>query len=343
MTYDVLGNERHKAVCELRNLSDSPSDIWVWKRQLGEAIGADNEMYSSINERLIHLLGGGVEPITLSELFGIWKEGDGGVDAGGCVEACGDCAAYGADGHMADSAGDSHAEGVAPVTQELRDRAERYCNFKDDNIVKFVEGDFDRLCDAIDAVHAQLERDYKVACKVNERQDEQYADMVHKLDRAYEKNRNQRKQLTEVQEALRRRNEGELKRRWMREKQDLELQIAKMRLESAELPKDADDEVWRIGDELLDDGMVCEVVGIGPNRLYYYVDATDTVEWTQADSRRHYHAPTVEDVLREMHAELDEVTALYVGEAIDSDERDRDEARIFAEYAKRLTLAGDAE
>lgn len=58
---------------------------------------------------------------------------------------------------------------------------------------------------------------------------------------------------------------------------------------------------------------------------------------------RHYHAPTVEDVLREMHAELDEVTALYVGEAIDSDERDRDEARIFAEYAKRLTLAGDAE
>ena len=36
---------------------------------------------------------------------------------------------------------------------------------------------------------------------------------------------------------------------------------------------------------------------------------------------------------------LDEVTALYVGEAIDSDERDRDEARIFAEYAKRLMLA----
>ena len=63
----------------------------------------------------------------------------------------------------------------------------------------------------------------------------------------------------------------------------------------------------------------------------------------KSDYMHHYHAPTVEDVLREMHAELDEVTALYVGEAIDSDERDRDEARIFAEYAKRLTLAGDAE
>ena len=222
------------------------------------------------------------------------------------------------------------------ITDELREYAEAYEG-------NATHASLDLIADRIDAVHAQLEHDYKVACEVNERQDELYADMVHKLDRAYEKNRNQRRQLTEVQEALHRRNEGELKRRWMREKQDLELQIAKMRLESVELPKDADGEVWRTGDELLDDGMVCEVVGIGPNRLYYYVDATDTVEWTQADSRRHHHAPTVEDVLREMHAELDEVTALYVGEAIDSDERDRDEARIFAEYAKRLTLAGDAE
>lgn len=53
--------------------------------------------------------------------------------------------------------------------------------------------------------------------------------------------------------------------------------------------------------------------------------------------------PTVEDVLRDMHAKLDEVTALYVGEAIDSDERDSDEARIFAEYAAKLQLRGDAE
>lgn len=64
---------------------------------------------------------------------------------------------------------------------------------------------------------------------------------------------------------------------------------------------------------------------------------------SDASVYRHYHEPTVEDVLREMHAELGEVIALYVGEAIDSDERDRDEARIFAEYAKRLTLAGEGE
>ena len=219
-----------------------------------------------------------------------------------------------------------------PITGELRETIRSLAI--DDSVLTIGGDDFHRLCDAIDAVHAQLERDYKVACEVNERQDEQYADMVHKLDRAYEKNRNQRKQLTEVQEALHRRNEGELKRRWMREKHDLELQIAKMRLESVELPKDADGEVWRIGDELLDDGMVCEVVGIGPNRLYYYVDATDTVEWTQADSRRHYHAPTVEDVLREFgrgwHEQMNGPETFDIADYVER-------------YAAKLRLAGDAE
>lgn len=71
-------------------------------------------------------------------------------------------------------------------------------------------------------------------------------------------------------------------------------------------------------------------------------DGWDVATWHTPDDYRH-HAPTVEDVLRDMHAKLDEVTALYVGEAIDSDERDSDEARILAEYAAKLQLRGDAE
>lgn len=83
----------------------------------------------------------------------------------------------------------------------------------------------------------------------------------------------------------------------------------------------------------------------GSESMRYGVNATayDWEHWLKKNESLFEPKPTVEDVLREMHAELDEVTALYVGEAIDSDERDRDEARIFAEYAKRLTLAGDAE
>ena len=116
------------------------------------------------------------------------------------------------------------------------------------------------------------------------------------------------------------------------------------------LPKDADGEVIHVGDELYDE---------------WHEQNQGEVEWLMLDHRgwwlmfknncerfylhefhewHHHHAPTVEDVLRDMHAKLDEVTALYVGEAIDSDERDSDEARIFAEYATKLRLAGsDAE
>lgn len=121
-----------------------------------------------------------------------------------------------------------------------------------------------------------------------------------------------------------------------------------------ELPKDANGEHIHVGD------VVIESLPFGGESKPLVVDrmelckydgedvwavALDTNEasWAQPPLLRHYHAPTVEDVLREMHAELDEVTALYVGEVIGSDERDHDEARIFAEYAKRLTLAGDAE
>ena len=111
------------------------------------------------------------------------------------------------------------------------------------------------------------------------------------------------------------------------------------------LPVDVNDEPIRIGDvmEWPTTGETFEVVGIGDGTLFYVEDGNECADWTGASTKRHHHEQTVEDVLREMHAELDEVTALYVGEAIDSDERDRDEARIFAEYAAKLRLAGDAE
>ena len=112
------------------------------------------------------------------------------------------------------------------------------------------------------------------------------------------------------------------------------------------LPKDADGKYIHIGDVM--ENIVCpsvhrEVTGVGAECFYGWDEGNGRYSQFDANCYRHHHAPTVEDVLREMHAELDEVTALYVGEAIDSDERDRDEARIFAEYAAKLRLAGDAE
>ena len=116
-----------------------------------------------------------------------------------------------------------------------------------------------------------------------------------------------------------------------------------------ELPKDADGEVIHVGDELHDEWHEQnqgEVEWLMLDRLGWWLMFKNNCERFyvhEFHEWRHRHTTTVEDVLRDMHAKLDEVTALYVGEAIDSDERDSDEARIFAEYAAKLRLAGDAE
>ena len=95
------------------------------------------------------------------------------------------------------------------------------------------------------------------------------------------------------------------------------------------LPVDADGESWRLGDELMMEGEVCEVVGIGGKTIFYAFG--DGVEWTIAHNNRHHHAPTVEDVLREMCLEIDRRCERG---SIDYDE-------LFAEYAARLRLRED--
>ena len=118
------------------------------------------------------------------------------------------------------------------------------------------------------------------------------------------------------------------------------------------LPVDADGEIIHVGD-MMERGearghvialMLSEYPKKWGRGLHWGVQLEGEQAPTALDAYfRHYHKPTVEDVLRDMHAKLDEVTALYVGEAIDSDERDRDVARIFAEYTSKLRLAGEGE
>ena len=67
------------------------------------------------------------------------------------------------------------------ITRELRDAMERYCNFKDENRVKLSEREFENLCDAIDAVHANLERENdRLKCELDRVLGE--LDGMHKTD-----------------------------------------------------------------------------------------------------------------------------------------------------------------
>lgn len=169
MTYDVLDNERHKAVCELRKLPDgypsySAFPFAKWYKDLSLALGisalgvSGGELSCTrVRDTLIHLLGGDQMPVTLGDPYGILKGDSGGMDAGGCVETGGGRSDAAADGHMADSAGSQVSEGVAPITTELRNA----CGSANDMLGYAVIDlhDFDRLCDAIDAAHAGLERE----------------------------------------------------------------------------------------------------------------------------------------------------------------------------------------
>ena len=90
-----------------------------------------------------------------------------------------------------------------------------------------------------------------------------------------------------------------------------------------ELPKDADGEPWNVGDRN-EDGNDVIALKLAPDG--WYVIAAG--EWPyRPDSKRHYHAPTVEDVLTEFGIDWEH----------ESDCEDR--AALLKEYAKRLTLA----
>ena len=98
------------------------------------------------------------------------------------------------------------------------------------------------------------------------------------------------------------------------------------------LPVDADGEYIHIGDvmEWCDSGETLTVEGIGRDVLFY-IDG-ENAEWTAARNKRHHHAPTVEDVLRDMSTKLRQA---WIGpETFDHN-------AIIAEYAAKLRLADE--
>ena len=102
------------------------------------------------------------------------------------------------------------------------------------------------------------------------------------------------------------------------------------------VPLDKDGVPIHIGDTLeWSDGTTFEVVGIGDGTLYYLdADAEGhiSIEWTSTEQKRHYHAPTVEDVLREFAAD-------FVGCANCIDDHEVTDAIEL--FAPKLRLAGE--
>lgn len=311
--YDVLGNERHKTALALKDCEftytkaeDNLEVLLVDGFGIRGSI-CYQEAFERLRDRLIYLLVGDQGNVKFS-----LEEDDDGVDTGRCDEADSDCPDAPAAERTGDCVGHPDTQGLAPITKELRDVAERYCNFKDDNIVKFNEEDFDCLCDAIDAIHAQLERDYQVACDVNERQDMQYVQLKAERDR--------------LATAL--------------NCDDNKYPIWAPESHYMLLPKDKDGVPICVGDELEgygypNGGAYCKAI-VGDWGILAGEQECNYQRWLlwSADDVRHHHAPTIEDVLREFGAGWHERM---------SGPETFDIADYVERYATKLRLAGDAD
>jgi len=100
-------------------------------------------------------------------------------------------------------------------------------------------------------------------------------------------------------------------------------------------PLDADGEMWHSGDMSESNWGVIERIGYEDGT--WYIKGHDTsAPWIRADSIRHYHEPTVEDVLREFVRDFD-AWRDYDGPINETP------SNPIAEYAAKLRLADDGE
>lgn len=191
------------------------------------------------------------------------------------------------------------------ITQKLRDSMKRHDNFDGTSRVVLGEAGFDNLCDAIDSIHAALEAG-------NE-------NLAAELDRV----------------TMDQKGAKDYYRMGYDDGYEAGTLTATYDMENARL-KDMDGVPINVGDAMeWSDGKTFEVVGIGDGTLFYVEtdeNGSSSIEWTSCNLKRHHNAPTtVESVLREFVREW--WTA----------PREKDGNELLAEYAKRLTLVGDAE
>jgi len=409
VAYDVLGNERHKALCELRKMSVSypeysGSPFAKWYSDLSAALGIDSSdlSFGEVRDKLIHLLGGDQTPASLSDLYGMWKEEQDAMDSTGCVPARDGGPDAAPVGHTADNSVDSMAEGLKPVTGDLRSYMEAYKPSETDGqmVVSRIgtigyEG-FLMKCDAIDAIHASLEReneelrqrtmypaeserinmlerevkrltsecktqrnnfdqatsarehwkslyeqalehihdlerDYEVACHVNEKQERECLEW-------YNNACNMQKEIDDLKA-----KNGDM---WLKGYHECHAELMDGNatlvadLERAGwmmLPKDSYGEPVHVGDvvEWCDSGDAIDVIGIGTNDTLFYVDPDgdgEQAEWTTARNKRVRHKPTVEDVLYESLKHFGAV-----------EERTPEVEEWLHEQAAKLQLRGDAK
>lgn len=189
-----------------------------------------------------------------------------------------------------------------PITKGLRETVIRNTNLSTYGLEQLA-----LACDAVDAIHKALE----------------------------DENAELRK---ELKDAVEKHEDAMAEHGWVRLPVDGEAPCKQLSewIEKRGLitgPLDHDGELWHKGD--MSASPWGEIESIVFDGQCWQVCGHDTsAPWLPADSLLHYHAPTVEDVLREFY------TLAVRGKEAHAEDVDGD---VLAEYAAKLRLAGDAE
>ncbi len=244
-----------------------------------------------------------------------------------------------------------------PITGELREMMGGVePRVDDDGVVtaKYVTpdawGEFVHRCDAIDAVHAALERE-NAELRQRVAELDKRGDSMHDGGRITDElrawwvrkypvmDKELHREFTTIVDRIDEEHERQCAESWMRghdawaaiDRSDEMAEHGWVRL-----PKDADGEPIRVGDELAgygypNGGAYCKAI-VGEWGILAGEQDCNYQRWLlwSVDAVRHYHAPTVEDVLTKF--------------GIDWEHEDNceDRAALLKEYAAKLRLAGDA-
>lgn len=113
MTYDVLGNERHRAVCELRKLRER--DVKIWNIEISIALGLDLDVSNdNVCDRLIYLLGGDQPDLQKSPIFE-----DSGTDDAGEITITDELRKFATDPLLGYASQELHVERITAIADRI--------------------------------------------------------------------------------------------------------------------------------------------------------------------------------------------------------------------------------
>lgn len=320
VSYDELGNERHKAVCELRKLCER--NVHIWKAQINMALGlgldASNE---DLCDRLIHLLGGDELDLQKSPIFE-----DSGTDDAGEVTITDELRKFKGlinTGLTPEMAIALRVE-INRIADRIDEQFDRICEQQEKVLQDII--DYMTELREHDAEYALAERDVlqekcdRLKAKV-EHQREQLAVYATTYDfdaiRALKRERNEHKHRADNAEghvkSLERRldaahetycallNDAAREFRALTEDRDeLQAKLDDYDKTHVELPKDENDEYIHIGDMMDGYAKTIEVVELRYGRSGWMLISRDGNGYADTFAFEHHHDPTIKQVIRDL-------------------------------------------